>query len=271
MIKLIAIDLDGTLLNDDKKVSTKNYQALKSAHEKGIKIVLCTGRPYMAMRGFVEELDFLTDDDYIVTFNGGIIHKAVDGEVVVRETMSQPEMLAWYEEAQRLDLPFNVIDEDYIYEPLSYPAGHESLYMKQIGQVDAPSMVKDFYEFDASHKFNKFIIAVEPDYLAQQRKKINPDMTEEYALTLSLPHLLEIGTKNINKGNGLKKLGQILGIKTNEMLTIGDEANDLSMIEMAGIGVAMENAIPEIKKAADYITASNNDSGVARAIENFIS
>lgn len=110
MIKLIAIDLDGTLLNSEGNISDKNKQALHDAHHKGVKIVLCTGRPYLLMKDFVEEIGLNSEEDYIITFNGGQVQKASNGEVIKKHTLSQSDMQKWYNVTKDLAIPFNIID-----------------------------------------------------------------------------------------------------------------------------------------------------------------
>ena len=131
MVKLIAIDLDGTLLNSQGRISKGNLAAIRLAENQGVKIVLCTGRPYLSMKNFVSEIGFVHPEDYIITFNGGQIQKAATGEVIISDTLSLEDMLRWDQEMKRLELPMNIIDQDYIYEPLVYPEGYPSLYTKK--------------------------------------------------------------------------------------------------------------------------------------------
>lgn len=268
MIKLIAIDLDGTLVNSQKQLSRENYEALHYAHQQGVKIVLCTGRPYLAMKHLVEEIGLNTEDDYIITFNGSQIQGASDGRVLASYTISRDEMLTWYEETNRLALPLNVIDQDWVYEPTSYPEGRPSWYVDRV--TSAPSKLKDFNEFPADHQFNKLVISQEPDYIQSGVQAFNPNLASQYNIVRSHPHLYEIGQQGVSKGNALKELGKQLGIDMADMMAIGDEDNDMSMIEMAGIGVAMGNAIDPVKEIAQYVTATNDESGVAQAIYHYL-
>ncbi|MCW6667602.1 Cof-type HAD-IIB family hydrolase [Aerococcaceae bacterium NML190938] len=268
MIKLIAIDLDGTLLKSDKTISQGNLKALKYAHDKGVKVVICTGRPYFAMKSFIEEIGFTSPDDYIITYNGGQVQKAADGEVLVSNTMTEQQMRAWYTETERLQLPLNIIDKDYVYEPLAYPTGRESIYL-ELGN-NLPTRKVDYHSFDKAHRFNKYVICIEEQYLDRQIAELQPQFRSEFSVVKSRPYLLEIMANNVTKGNALLQLGERLGIQPNEMMTMGDQENDLSMIELAGIGVAMGNAIPMIQTAADYISAHNEQDGVAQAIYQFI-
>ncbi|AXY25405.1 hydrolase Cof [Suicoccus acidiformans] len=265
MIKLIAIDLDGTLLDNEKQISPANMKALYRAQEAGIKVVLCTGRPYLGMKNFIEEIGFTDEDEYIVNFNGGQVRRAVDGEVIASQSLSMTDMQTWYEEATRLDLPINVIDSDWVYEPTAYPEGHPSFYVEKV--TTAPSKVVDFADFEADHRFVKFVITVETEHLESQLPHIQAELREKYAVVRSHPFQLEVMPKGVGKGPALEQLGEILGIKTTEMAGIGDEENDRSMLEVVGLPIAMGNATDEIKALAKHVTESNTNDGVAHAID----
>lgn len=126
-IKLIAIDLDGTLLHSDRSLSEENRLAIKAAKEAGVQVVLCTGRPLRSMQHLLEEADLLDDDDIAITYNGGLIQKTKSGEIINEITFNRAECLDIYELSKQLNMPVNFIDLDYVYEPL-YPVGVESHY-----------------------------------------------------------------------------------------------------------------------------------------------
>lgn len=268
MIKLIATDLDGTLLNDKKQLTQTNLQALHYAHEKGIKIVVCTGRPYLATHFLIDEIGLKSEEDYLIVFNGAQVRRSIDGHIVVENSLTHEDMLIWYQETRRLDLPINVIDSEWVYEPLSYPNGYESFYASKL--TAAPSMVKDYASFSEEHQFLKFVITVDEEHLANQIPKINPELKSRYSISRSHPFQLEIMKQDVDKGRALKQLGDHLEIRMEEMMTIGDQMNDESMIKMAGTGVAMGNAVPAIKEMAQFVTKSHVEDGVAHAIYNYI-
>lgn len=268
MVKLIAIDLDGTLLNSQGQISKENLSAIRLAEKQGAKIVLCTGRPYLSMKSFVAEIGFVHPEDYIITFNGGQIQKAATGEVIISDTLSLEDMLMWNQEMRRLELPMNIIDQDYIYEPLAYPEGHPSLYTKRA--ITAPVKKKDFLTFQEHHRFNKFIVGTDQQHLEVQKNAIQPLLFSDYALTMSFPWLMEISNVGVDKGSAVRKLAQELNIDREDTMGIGDQLNDLSLIEYAGVGVAMENAVKEVRQAANFISKTNDEDGVAYAIYHFL-
>lgn len=265
MIKLIAIDLDGTLLHTDKTISAENLAAIDYARSKGIKVVICTGRPYLAMIDFVEQIGFDEEDEYLIVFNGGQVRKANTGEIIINDTVDTQDLKRWYKETERLSLPLNPIDNEWVYDPPYYPAENDSTY-----DTPAPRKTIDFREFAEGHNFNKFVICTTEEILNAKQVSMDPELFTDYQVVLSHPHQLEVGKKDVNKGNALKQLGDILNIKLEEMMTIGDQNNDQTMIDMAGIGVAMGNAVEEIQQSADYVTDTNDNDGVAKAIYHFI-
>lgn len=268
MIKLLAIDLDGTLLNSNRQISSKNLDYLHQAEAADVKIVLCTGRPYLAMKQFVHEIGFTSPDDYIITFNGGQTQKAADGQVIDADTLSRTDMQLWWQELNRLDLPMNVIDSHYVYEPLAYPAGFPSLYVAD--GVASPLKTKDYNSFDDSSRFNKFVVGTDASHLQAQQQVIDRFLLSRYSLTFSYPWLMEISNRGVHKGQAVKNLADRLDIDQSQVMAIGDQLNDLTMIQYAGMGVAMANADERVKQAADCITASNDDDGVALAIQDYI-
>ncbi|MBD3948359.1 HAD family phosphatase [Tuanshanicoccus lijuaniae] len=268
MVRLIAIDLDGTLLNNQGLITKENIEALHFAHQKGVKIVICTGRPYFSMKDFVSEIGLNSEDDFIITFNGGLVQKAADGEIIKQHILTTHDLKRWDDLTQQLALPLNLIDQSFVYEPHQYPENHPSVYLDE--RKNLATRFMNFDEFDVEHEFNKFVICCEPDYLNQQIKLIPEMFLIDYSVFKSRTNLLEIVEKSVTKGNILLELANYLHIDAQDLMAIGDQENDLTMIEAAGIGVAMENAVDSVKEAAQYITASNDNNGVAQAIYHYI-
>ena len=127
MIKLIALDLDGTLLNPDKKISEANKLAIHRAREAGVKIVLCTGRPLMGIKAYVDELDLLQAEDYSITYNGGLVQKNKTSEIISQKVLNYGQIVELYDLSKELNIPMNMLDLEFVYEP-EYPQGRESLY-----------------------------------------------------------------------------------------------------------------------------------------------
>lgn len=267
MIKLVAIDLDGTLLNDQKQISEKNKVTLQKAKDQGVKIVICTGRPLKAIGGFLEELNLQEKGDYSITFNGGLVQKNDTGEMLEKVTMSLDEVKELHQLMVDLDLPFDVLSDALVYQ-LSTSESHPSIYNELNKALDFES--KELAELTEDGLYNKVVVATDAAYLDQQIAKIPAVFYEKYEVVKSRDCLLEFMTKGVTKAYGLSLLAEDLGIERSEVMTLGDEENDLPMIVYAGLGVAMENAVPIVKENADYITDTNENDGVAKAVEKFV-
>ncbi|MBF0780820.1 MULTISPECIES: Cof-type HAD-IIB family hydrolase [unclassified Granulicatella] len=267
MIKLIAIDLDGTLLNSQKKISIANKQAIKEARQKGIHVIVCTGRPIKGVKDILVELDLVSEHDYVITFNGGLIQISATEEVLSAKGHTQEDVLEIYEECTRVGLPINPIDVDYVYTS-SYPSHNPSLY----DTIAAKSLVfsnQDWHTFLSTHLFNK-VVSCCPEHILDERMALFSDtFKERFNLLKSRPILLEILPKEVDKSYGLKEICRILKIAPQEVMAIGDEENDLAMIAFAGYGVAMGNATTKVKSTAKYITCTNDEDGVAHAIRQY--
>ncbi|MGX7073699.1 Cof-type HAD-IIB family hydrolase [Falseniella ignava] len=265
-IKLIALDLDGTLLTTDKKLTERTKEALKAARERGIKVVLTTGRPLKAMDFFLKELG--TDDhadEYTITFNGGLVQKNT-GEILEKTVFSIDDVERLYEEAEKLAIPLDAISEGIVYQIQS---DQESLYAKFNPVLTF--VPTDFEDLSSQMTYNKCVTAFAQEPLDAAIAKISPELFDQYEIFKSREMLLEWSPKNVHKATGLAKLIEHLGIDQSQVMACGDEANDLSMIEWAGFGVAMQNAVPEVKAVANLVTPMTNDEdAVAWAIEEYV-
>lgn len=268
MIKLIAIDLDGTLLKDDKTISDRNKQALVQAKHEGVKVVICTGRPLIAIEPILDRLELRDAGDYSITFNGGAIQKNDTGEEIFSDSLSLADVKETAELMTTLDLPLDVLSKDQCIHIPTATAAHQSIYetlnplLTFVHQTTA--------SLTETKIFNKMVVGVDQSYLDQQISNIPNEFHAKFNIMKSRPNLLEILPKTVSKANGIQKLTDILGIKQSEVMALGDEENDESMIEYAGLGVVMENGNVELKKIAQYIAPSNEKDGVAVAVEKFV-
>jgi hypothetical protein len=272
-IKLIAIDLDGTLLHSDRTLSDENRQAVREAKAAGVQVVLCTGRPLRSMHYLLDEIGLRDEGDLAITYNGGLIQSTENGEIVNQITFNREECLDIYELGQKLSMPVNFIDLDYVYEP-PYPVGAESVYMnasKNVPKEQALQFIDvKMDKLPDPFTINKIVMSRPAEELDAIIPKIPASYHEKYNIYKSQPFILEVLPQNVDKGYSMRLLGEMLGLEKEEIMGIGDQENDLSLVENAGFGVAMENAIPRVKEAADYITKTNDENGVAHVIRKFV-
>lgn len=266
-MKLVAIDMDGTLLSADKTISEKNKQVLKEAKQKGIKVVICTGRPLASIKKYLDELDLNDAGDYSITFNGGLVQKNDTGEVLQKHVLTGEDVAAIYSSIHGLDLPVDLISEGNVYHLLPEPANYPSIYQELNPAMNFLSVKLD--EVPTTIPYNKMVVPTPADYLDSKIPLIPASINQNYSVVKSRDCLLEILNKEVSKGNALDFLGKYLDISQEEMMALGDEDNDISMIEYAGMGVAMENASEAVKKASNFVTQKNTEDGVAYAIEKF--
>ena len=270
-IKLILLDLDGTLLTSDKQISPANYAALEQCAANGIHIVPSTGRIYSGMPRVVRDLPFVR---YVVAVNGAQIYDAKEDKILCREEIDLETAFRVFAELDQLPV---------IYDCYMGGSGYDDAAMYErvdefISDPRVNAMVKDtrqpvpdlrafLREQGCSiQKIQMFFKDMDRRAVELERlPKIFPDL----AVTSSITNNIEFNAKNANKGQALRFLCEHLGLDVSESMSFGDGSNDLSMIEAAGTGVAMANADPILLKVADYVTDTNDNDGVAKAIAKF--
>lgn len=266
MYKLIALDMDGTLLNSDKIITEKTKSALIAAKEKGVKVVLASGRPIDGLRRYLKELDLVDTDEYVLSYNGCLVQET-KGDAIIHEVGLKGEDLHYiYDLSTKLGVNIHAFSsKDGLITPKT------SKYTKIEASMNGIDIkIVDFKKIDKDETIIKIMLIDEPDILDLAISKLPKEAYERYNIVKSTPHFLEVINKEGNKGAGLKALAKHLNITKEEIIAVGDAGNDLEMIEYAGLGVAMENATDEVKKSANYMTSSNNEDGIAQVIEKFI-
>jgi len=266
MYKLIALDMDGTLLTTDKKVSEKTSAAIKAAEAKGVKIVLASGRPLSGISRYLDELELLKGEDYVLSFNGGLVLNTKTEEIVSKVSLKGSDLKNIYKISKELNINIHAFSakEGLITPKISQYTEHEA----KLNGIDFN--IKDFNEVDDEEDIIKVMMIDPQEILDPAIEKLPNEIYEKYSVFKSSPYFLEFTHKEVDKGLGLKRLGEHLGIKREEIIACGDAGNDFSMVKYAGLGVAMGNAIPEVKEVAEFITTSNDEDGIAKVIEKFI-
>ncbi len=265
--KLIALDIDGTLINSSHQITQGVKNSIKQAIQKGVKVVLCTGRPLKGVENFLEELDLKKEGDYAATFNGALIQDTFTKSAVSHLTLDHKDLVDLY------NLSLEVGSRSHFYDTKTLYTFNKDVSDYTILEsyiTGAHLNVTTLEDIPSDISMSKFMMIDHPEILDECIKKIPKEYFEKYTIVRSTPSFLEFLNPNANKGNGISLLAQKLGIKQEEVICVGDAGNDKHMIEYAGLGVAMENATDEIKNLADYTTLSNNEDGVAHVINKFI-
>ncbi len=262
--KMLVLDMDDTLLNDDHKISDLNTEMLLKAQEQGVYVVLASGRPTPAMMKFAKDLKLDVYDSYVISFNGAMITAVKTNEVLFEQSLSQQQIHELYDFSQKSNTHIiTYIDGKIVSETTSeYIDVEVNLTELQHNKVS------DFKQ-SVNQSAVKCILLEEPSYL----KKVEAVLKEEMphlSISISKPFFLEVTPNGIDKAASLKRLAEQLNIHQSEIIAVGNAGNDLSMVEYAGLGVWVDNVTPELRDKADVIVASNNDDGVAEVVQRFI-
>lgn len=268
MYKLIALDIDGTLLNSKKEVTKEVFDAIQMAKKKGVKVVLSTGRPLPGVQSLLKELKLNDEENYVVTFNGGLVQEISSQDVISNIEMSYEDFDIIYNElSKKHNVKIHINTPDSVVVPYK-DAPKYSIHEANLNNI--PVICMDESEINEDLTFCKVMLIDEPEIIDNIITKIPKEFHDKYTIVRSAPFFLEFLNKKVNKGSGLQALCNKLNIDPCEVIAVGDEENDRHMIEFAGLGVAMGNARDSIKEISNYITDSNDNNGVAKVISEFI-
>lgn len=266
MYKLLALDLDGTLLRDDSTISDRTKKYISLARDNGVKIVLSTGRPLQGVMQYVEELSLLGNDEYVLAYNGCVVYNTSTLNAIVDNSLKGTDLKEIFNLAKENSLYVHAFTKDYCY------ASHKTIYSDcetLYNKIDV-KFVDFINDIDDEDNIIKIILIEEESKLDSFYKKIPKTFFDKYYIIRSLPHMLEFIKRGNSKALGLKTLIDHIGIKRSEIIACGDAPNDLDMIQFAKIGVAMGNSHPNVKGASDFITSSNMDDGIVTVIKKYI-
>lgn len=263
--KLLAVDLDDTLLDKNLRISDETREALARAQRSGVVVTLATGRMFRAALPFAVELKINAP---IITYQGALVKHPVTGEVVLHRPVPLDYALDIVDRVNAYGYHMNIYLDDRL-----YVARHteQSRLYQSISRVEAEEVgpLIPFLERAGKDPTKVLVIAREEelDALAAQLKPVYGDKLH---ITKSKPYFLEFSHPAATKGDALAAVAGYYGLEPGQVIAVGDSYNDLEMIEWAGLGVAVANARPEIQARADVVTASNEEGGVARVVERFI-
>ncbi|GAA0733473.1 Cof-type HAD-IIB family hydrolase [Clostridium oceanicum] len=266
MYKMIALDMDGTLLNNSKTISKENIKAVNEAKKKGIHVVLATGRSLKGVENYLNDLNLIDDKNFLVSFNGGMVQNTTSTRIIFKNYMKLKEdVCPLYELSKKLDLDLIAFTSNKCLTPK----------ITEYSKVDAKlnNTELEVFDFNANSddpSIIKLMFVGDKEKIDAAVEKMPENFKKKYTIMRSAPIYLEFSNDKVNKGSGLKHLSEELGVKSEEIISIGDAGNDIHMVKYAGLGVAMGNAFPELKKIANYTTKTNEENGVAHVINKFI-
>ncbi len=270
-IRMVGLDLDGTLLNEKKELLPYTKDVIRRAVEKGVVVLIATGRPWL---GIPEYLRNLPGMRYALTSNGARVIETQTGKVLVEHLLPLEKAKKSLEIAQKYDTLQEVyfqgqgyISEEGLRQIEKYHRNpHMWEYVKST-RTTVPDIMAFLEELGKPVDKTQLLFAD-----MDERKRAWTELEKDSGMVLvgSLGYNIEINGAGVNKGRGLVELGEILGISREEIMACGDGDNDEAMLREVGFGVAMANAEEQVKKAADYITGTNEEEGAAKAIEKFV-
>ena len=275
-VKLIALDMDGTLFNSQNEISEKDKETLKKATEAGVAIAVATGRAYVELP---IEMLYEAGIRYAITGNGSAVYRLPDKECILSDCLDNEVVCTIIRELKQLDIYYDIYVDGLVYCPKSV--------CHNIRKMDMPESLHEHIER------TRIVVDDLEDYIRSCGKSVEKTTlnfayledgtclgkAESAAILDRYPqveylsggfHNWEFTRAGVNKGTGLRFLAERLGVPMNLTMACGDSENDLSMLRAAQVAVAMENAKPAVKEESNYITLSNNESGVAHAIEHFV-
>lgn len=261
---MLVLDLDDTLLRDDYSISDRNRRMLIKAQEKGVKVVLASGRPTPAMTQYIETLQLDKYDSYLISFNGGTITSVRDNEVIFEQSLTKDEIHSLHDFSKENDL--HIIT----YSDKGVISETDSEYIDvEVKLTGLPHHKVPCFKSEVQSSAVKCILLENPDYLKEMEAKLKAERSD-LSVARSKPFFLEVMPQGIDKAASLELLANMLGIEQSEVIAVGNAGNDLSMVEYAGLGIWVDNVTPELRERADVIVASNMDDGVAEVVERFI-
>ncbi|OON90884.1 MAG: HAD family hydrolase [Candidatus Epulonipiscium fishelsonii] len=265
MYKIVTIDMDGTLLKSDKTISDFTKETLRQVRNRGTKIVLASGRPIAGIQYYLDELNLTSKDDYVISFNGALVRNVSTKKIIAHTVLHGQDLLDIYELSKTLGVNMHAFSNQGCITTCLTKYSELEGTMNKI-----PVNIIDYNIIKPDDEIIKVMLVDEPDKLQQAINKLPKELYNKYTIVRSAPFFLEFLNKNANKGVALQKLAEHLNIPKEETMAFGDAGNDEHMIKFAGMGIAMGNAFSEIKDVANYVTDSNDEDGVAKALRKFI-
>lgn len=267
-VNLIALDLDDTLLNDERQISDKNVEVLRRCAQRGIYVVLCSGRAEDGIKPFVSRLNIaaLESGKYVIAINGCSIFDMHKRLQIYKKTV-EPEILHFVHfTAKNMGFETEVYSDDTVFY-----SKETDWTLRDVKMCGLKGREAQNYEKLIDRDFYKMLIPGEPERLQVLQEKLKSSLGKRAVIFTSKPYFLEILPPDCGKGEAIEWLARYIGIDSKSTMGFGDSMNDESMIAKCGYGIAMKNGNEQIKKLADFVTEkTNNEDGVADFLEKWV-
>lgn len=263
--KLLAIDLDDTLLDGQLEVPELSRQAIQTARDQGVLVTLATGRMFRAALPYARQLGL---DDYLITYQGALVRHAGSGELLLHRPVPLPLALEVVEAVQGYGYHINIYLDDELYVAEHNEASQRYVSFSPVPVHEVGDLIP--YLRQRGEDPTKVLTVAREELLDELMAVLKPVFGDSLHINKSKPYFLEFSHPQANKGDALAAVASHYGVERNEIIAMGDGYNDVEMIAYAGLGVVVGNARREIRELADYVSRSNEESGVAEVVEKFI-
>lgn len=275
-IKAIVLDIDGTLLTSEKVISEKTKVALINAQKNGIKVILASGRPTNSMYSLAEDLEMDKYEGFLVSYNGAMLTDCKTKDILFNQAIERDLAKAILKHLKQFDVIPMINDDTHMY--VNDVFNNEiHLEGQAINIIQYESRAGGFLLCEkkdlastTNFPINKILVAGEPDYLLKHHKAIRKPFEGQVTTAFSAPFYFEFTDQGINKAKTLNTLFSEMDIASHNMMAFGDSQNDITLVEYAGIGVAMGNAVDELKAIADEVSLSNDEDGIVSTLEKYL-
>jgi len=268
--KWCVCDMDGTLLNSEDTISEENEAALKKLQKVGTEVIIASGRLDLMVKRFVKQLDL---KGHVISCNGGLIRNIQTGEILYSKIMDKSIVKEIIDNCMNCNISFLIYTTDTVYSDKNNPRIKKFEDLNKILSEDMHLPIEYIDEENVeiiNHIETLKILLICKDHEEVQLMEKKYSKYSSLTIVSSMHGLLDIMASDISKGNALKVLSEKLSVDLNEVIAFGDNYNDMEMFQCVGMPIAMENAVEDIKAVAKYITKSNDNSGIAYAINNFL-
>lgn len=267
MKKIIAVDIDGTLLNSKRQITAKTKDALIKAQSLGHIVVIASGRDPFGVFPFARDLEFDKNNGLLSNFNGGRITNFQTKDVLINHPLDMDlarEILKFSQE--NIDMGYIIYTNDGIITNSHDTYVLDEVCQKAFTTYKVVENLADSLDFT----INKIMFSQDPKLIDKDAKKLKDKFFDRTAQVKSTPYFYEIMPKGIDKGRSLAEIAEYYDMDMKDVIAFGDEENDLTMIEMAGVGVVMANGTDKMKNIADFVTKSNDEDGIAYYLETYV-
>ena len=265
---MLVVDVDGTLVNSKKEISEHTKAVLMEAQQRGKTVAIATGRSIAGVRHVAKNIGLPEYGGYVIASNGTTVVNCHNGKCIYNQEIPSDMYEPVFEAAKMADVGILVFHDDA--KELISGNGINEYVVADAKACDVAIREADHFIKELTFPINKFLLAGDPDRMKEVERIMKEKFADRLNIFRSDPYYLEVLPKFVDKGVAVEKLMKHLDIKKAKVICVGDSYNDLPMLRCAGLGVAMGNAQEEVREASDYVTASNDEDGVAKLVEKFM-